>query len=61
MGVLLGKSDSRAILTGAPYAEMFWVMTPIGVVTVIVSILRGSLDISMRYPGGRKVLKPWIK
>lgn len=58
MGVVAGSKGSRAILTGAPYADMFWVMTPIGVVTVIVSMLRGSLDISMRYPGGRKVLKP---
>lgn len=41
-----------------PFAPSFWVVVPLGVVTVIMLDSDGSIEHSMRYPGGRKVLKP---
>jgi hypothetical protein len=38
-----------------------WVVVPEGVVTVIVLGSAGSTETSMRYPMGRKVLKPAIR
>jgi hypothetical protein len=37
------------------------VVVPVGVVTVMRLLSLGSRLHSMRYPGGRKVLKPWMR
>lgn len=34
-----------------------WMVVPLGVVTVMV-LSNGSAEVSIRYPAGRKVLKP---
>lgn len=38
-----------------------FIIVPDGVVTVMTSVDCGSELTSMRYPAGRKGLKPWIK
>ena len=37
------------------------VVVPDGVVTMMVFGSDGSADMSIRYPTGRKVLKPWMR
>lgn len=37
------------------------VVVPVGVVTLIGLGSEGSKEHSILYPGGKKVLKPWIK
>ena len=37
------------------------IMVPVGVVTVIKLASFASVEHSMRYPTGKKVLKPWIR
>ena len=46
---------------GALNALVGCVKVPRGVVTVMVLALRGSVDSSMRYPGGKNVLNPSIR
>ena len=43
---------------GAPEVA---VVVPCGVVTLMAWGSEGSVEHSILYPGGRKVLKPWIK
>lgn len=38
-----------------------FVVVPVGVVTVIGLGSEGSREHSIRYPGGKNVLNPWIK
>ena len=40
---------------------MFCVVVPDGVVTVMVLGSEGSVEVSMRYPTGKKVLKPCMR
>lgn len=53
-----GCMGSRGSRIGALNPPVVWVRTPRGVVTVMILAFRGSVESSMRYPGGRNVLKP---
>ena len=56
-----GSMGSLGMRIGAPSMLAGCVITPIGVVTVMAPTFRGSLERSMRYPGGRNVLKPCMR
>lgn len=53
--------DDSVIREVEPLAEVVCVIVPIGVVTVMVLKSNGSAEMSILYPGGRKVLKPCMR